>query len=238
MFKWMTKREIAKPTREFLRGQDFESIWLLSFRWCGKEPPPNADDEIPNDVKETAYRIIRGFFKGHLNLRMPNGYKVMREPIHFLLWDLNHWRNVLWRCLAQADFDTAYLSKLYVERSEVLAWCATEHFVPPSFWSSNGSKEAENKRPPLENRLRDEVFDRLACQAIARTYWDIDPNIHPAHMANAKAIKVYGNGRLYKDDNTVKSWIVEVDPRKGQRKAGRPENIPYLIDLETGRLPE
>jgi hypothetical protein len=66
----------------------------------------------------------------------------------------------------------------------------------------------------------------------------MDPNIHPAHMAQARAIRLYGNGKLYKDENTVKGWISDVDPRKGQRKTGRPENIPYRIDLETGGLAE
>jgi hypothetical protein len=131
-----------------------------------------------------------------------------------------------------------YLSKLYCERAEVLAWCEKELLTPPSFWAKNMAKEPLSKRPPLEDRLRNEELDRLVCQAIARVYWDIDPNIHPAHMGMAKAIKLYGNGKLYKDQNTIKSWIAEVDPRKGERKTGRPENIPYRIDLETGQLAE
>lgn len=51
-------------------------------------------------------------------------------------------------------------------------------------------------------------------------------------MAKAKAIKCYGNGKFYKDPDTIKKWIVEVDPLKDQRKSGRPVDVPYLIDLD------
>jgi hypothetical protein len=119
MFAWLAKRDIAKPTIDFLLGQDFETIWGLSFRWCGREAPPNAQGEIPNDVKETAYRIIRGFYKGKLNLRTPDGYKAQREPFIFVLKDLNPWRNVLWRCLSQAKFDVAYVRHHTLDLSEL-----------------------------------------------------------------------------------------------------------------------
>ncbi|MEK7153684.1 MAG: hypothetical protein AAB834_07055, partial [Patescibacteria group bacterium] len=80
-------------------------------------------------------------------------------------------------------------------------------------------------------RHRDEAIDKQLCQAIARTLWDIDPQVHPAHMIKHKAIRRYGNAATYKDDETIRSWIAEVDPLKGQRKAGRPPTVPYVLDL-------
>lgn len=155
-----------------------------------------------------------------------------------MFWDINPWRNALWRCRTTGELDKPLLSALYVERSEVLAWCETLQVAAPAFWSRTPQKEILTKRVPLENRSKDESTDRLVCQAIARIYWEIDPNIHPAHLASSRAIKLYGNGKFYSDESTVKNWINDVDPRKGQRKTGRPEKIPYRIDLETGRLEE
>lgn len=85
---------------------------------------------------------------------------------------------------------------------------------------------------------RNEAIDKQSCQAIARTLWDIDARIHPAHMARSKAVPQYGNGAQYKDENTVKGWIAEVDPSRKERKSGRPPTDPsdYRVNLETGAL--
>lgn len=236
--EWLLKWCMSQPTSEFLLDEDFETLWSVSFRWCNREAPLIESTGIPDDVKQTLYRLIRGFFDKGLNLRLPRGRQVPREPMFLFIKDRNPWRNMLWRCLAKGQFNVPYLSKLYVKRSEVVAWCQAEQIAPPAFWVKSSTKEAEPKRLPLENRRRDEDIDRLVCQAIARVYWDADPNIHPAHMASARAVALYGNGKLYRDENTVKAWIAEVDPRKGDRKTGRPEKIPYGINLETGTFAE
>ena len=240
MLEWWAKRELSRPTCEFLLGEDFETILGVAFRWCNQEIPTSEQACIPDEVRQMTYRLIRGFYKGGLGLRMPDGHKVPREPMFFFIKDINPWRNLLWRCLGHAQFEIAHLSKLFVERSELLQWCNNEQLTPPAFWVKNPSKEATSRKQPLENRLRNDVLDRLVCQAIARVYWEIDSNIHPAHLAASRAINVYGNGRLYSDENTVKSWISEVDHLKelGHRKTGRPGKISYRIDLETGGLAE
>jgi hypothetical protein len=66
----------------------------------------------------------------------------------------------------------------------------------------------------------DPKIDRLVCQGIARTLWDIDISITVKDMTNRKAIQVYGNGCKYKDPKTVPGWLSEVDPRPEDKRRG------------------
>lgn len=108
MLGWIARWRVSGPTSEFLLGEDFETLWAASFRWCNREAPATEPPSIPDDVKQVAYRLIRGFFKGNLNLRTPDGYKAQREPLFFFIRDVNPWRNILWRCIVQGEFDVAY----------------------------------------------------------------------------------------------------------------------------------
>lgn len=140
------------------------------------------------------------------------------------------------RCLFDDEIDRSVLDDTYVRRTELLTLCEKEDLEPPECWVPKKRDLPSNSKASVSHRPKDEVIDRLVCQAIAKTYWDIDPQIHPAHMAKARAIKLYANGKHYKDENTIKGWIAEVDPLKDQRKIGRPKETAYLIDLETGVL--
>jgi hypothetical protein len=117
MLGWWAKRQMSRPVSEFLLGDDFETIIGLAFRWCNREVPTCTPESIPDEVRQMVYRLIRGFFKGNLHLRMPTGHKASHEQALLFIKDINPWRNALWRCLAQGQFDMGYLSKLYVERS-------------------------------------------------------------------------------------------------------------------------
>lgn len=234
MFSLIARWQISRPVSDFLLSEDYESIWGLSFHWCNLEAPPDTPLSIPEDVAKTIHRIVLGVFKEQLSARRPDGSRIPVEPFDFIA-DVNPWRNFFWRCLQKSKFDKAYLSKLFVARSEVLAWCEEVQISPPHFWVKATSKDLPPQKLSLENRLRNNEVDRLACQAIARIYWEIDPNIHPSHLASSRAIKLYGNGKLYADEDTLKGWISEVDPVQA-RKSGRPKKITYRIDLETGGL--
>ena len=51
-------------------------------------------------------------------------------------------------------------------------------------------------------------------------------------MVRSKAIQQFGNGALYKDEDTVRGYIAELDPLKKTRKSGRAPQPHYLIDLK------
>lgn len=220
----------------FLKGKDYLSIWEIAHRWAGVDPESTNENDLPEQVQYLIHKMVEGYWTQQLRLRRSAGYIIPRENIWLLIININFWRKALERCLFDDEFKKSKLNNYYVKRSELMRLCEKEELDPPEFWKRNKPELLQIQKPTINHRPKDEMTDRLVCQAIAKTYWDIDPQIHPAHMAKARAIILYANGRHYKDDNTIKAWIAEVDPLKNQRKIGRPKDVEYLIDLETGVL--
>lgn len=221
----------------FLESKDFLTIWDIAHRWADLDADATQPGSLPVDVKYWIQKIVLGYFAKDLVLRRKDGRSVPDDDLYLVLFNLNIWRTRLWKCLEKDVFDKPFLKSIYVMRSQVITWCAKEYIDPPEFWAIPRGKPEPAEKPTINNRSPDERVDRYVCQAIALTYWDIDKRIPPAHMAKAKAIGIYGNGKQYTDPNTVNKWISDVDPLKGQRKPGRPPDISYRVDLETGELP-
>lgn len=112
----------------------------------------------------------------------------------------------------------------------------------PSFWFSTGWKpdkyyygswnsesdsgeNASNEEPTTalepETKLRSNQLDRSVCQAIARTLWDIYPQMTIADMCKHEVIQRYGNGKLYKGEHTLRDWLSDVAPPEVKGKRGR-----------------
>lgn len=222
----------------FLEGKDYLSIWEVAHRWAGVDPDSTDPNNLPEDIRYYIHKMIEGYLGEELKLRRANGYRVVRDPLPFILfWNLNLFFNYMWSCLSEDHFDKCRLSNLYVRRRELLNLCKADEIEPPDFWVKQRPPEATSKAN-VTNRPKEEETDRLLCQAIAATLWSLDPNIHPTHLAKSKVIQRYGQGRSYKDLNTIKRWIAEVDPLKNSRKPGRPPDITYKIDLEIDPLLE
>ena len=64
------------------------------------------------------------------------------------------------------------------------------------------------------NEKQQQKHDKVVCQGIARTLWDEYPDMTIEDMQYHKAIQVYGSGKLYSTDTTLRRWLSEVDPRK------------------------
>lgn len=216
----------------FLLEKDYLSIWEVAHRWAGFDPNATDPDNLPEQVRYLIHKLIEGYLSEDLKLRRSNGKRVPREPLFFLLFDLNIWLHQLWDCLTKDKFDRKKLSNFFVRRSELLKLCEKEEVDPPSFWLKKPLPDIPQQKANINNRPKDEETDRLLSQAVALTMWELDPNIHPAHMAKSKVVQRFGHGRFYKDPDTVKRWISEVDPLAAQRPTGRPPKIEYKIPLE------
>ena len=66
----------------------------------------------------------------------------------------------------------------------------------------------------LINEKTQQKIDKAVCQGIARTLWSIYPEMIIDNMQYEKSIQVYGSGKLYSTDTTLRRWLSEVDPRK------------------------
>jgi hypothetical protein len=231
-------REIGTPNSQktMLHESDFRSIWDIAHLWAGQSRGEH-DTELPEPVLDKVQKLIWAFTRKKISLRTRSGFRVPSDDHYVFFFNFNKPRVQLVEMLVQQRFDEAILDSLFVMRSEVLKWCEDDFLPPPAIWAGgakNGGGAEEQKAVVATHR--DEAIDKQLCQAIARTLWDIDPQVPIAHMVKHKAIRPYGNASMYKDEDTVRSWIGEVDPLKGQRKAGRPPTVPYLIDLKNGGL--
>lgn len=221
----------------FLEGSGYLSILEIAHRWAGIDPDSTDENNLPDEVQYYIHKIIEGFLGEELKLRRANGYRAVRDPIYLLIWNVNPYFNFLWSCLNNGNFNKKKLSGFYVRRREIMNLCTLEEIEPPSFWTKQREPVSVIKAN-VTNRPKEEETDRLLCQAIAATLWELDPNIHPTHIAKSKVIQRFGQGRSYKELSTIKKWIADVDPLKNQRKSGRPPDISYKINLEMDSLLE
>lgn len=220
----------------FLEEKDYLNIWEIGHRWAEFDPNSTDSENLPQEIRYFIHKLIEGYFSGDLKLRRQSGYGVPRDTPHILFWNINIWFKQMWKCLNNDKFDKTQLSNLFVRRRELLELCKKEDVEPPIFWVKKRLSENSAVKSNVNNRPKDEETDRLLCQAIACAIWELDPNIHPAHLAKSKVIQRFGHVRLYKDLDTIKKWISEVDPLKNQRNQGRPPDITYKINLEMDSL--
>lgn len=215
----------------YLESEDFKTLWQLAIAWAGYNPDRIDENNLPGEVQLNLKRLAAAILRRALSARTKKTAILYDDGFLDYLFDIHHLMRLL-RCRSGKSFDKEYLSSIFIRRGEFLRWCEHEKYPGTDFWvlTQITSTARANNRP------KNEIEDKAVCRAIAMAYWDIDPNIHPAHMAESRAITQYGNGGLY-DINTIKDWISDLDPLKKERNPGRPKKITYKINLETGALP-
>jgi hypothetical protein len=107
-------------------------------------------------------------------------------------------------------------NKLDVNQSDVvprdfLMWLNDNCYdMPYEFKIFIGKQDDDglmNKK--LEDRISKEVV-----QGIGKTLWDIYPTMTIEDMLGHKSIRIYGGGKSYERDTTVRRWLSEIDPRE------------------------
>lgn len=218
----------------YVESEDFRNVWVLAHEWAGYHPEKTESDNLPIQVKLNLQRLATSILNNSLRAQTKKVSIFTDDLLFTFLFEAKHFFRLLY-CKWGKSFNKNYLQSIYVKRPNFLEWCEKEKLPYTDFWIL--TQVVENQK--VNNRPKDEIEDKAVCRAIAKVYWDIDPNIHPSHMVNSKAIRLLGNGNQYKDEKkTIKTWIADLDPQKDTRKTGRPEAKMYKINLETGGLPE
>lgn len=218
----------------FLKGIEFDTIWRVAHKWVDQDPNTNNIESLQDLVKIRIQRLARAVIKGKLSLRKSNGVPALDSGSIF---SITLEREIFWplrNCYVKEKFDQSLLDSVYVSRAEVLKWCEGEYLSPPQFWLENNLTSnfpEKSKNSPASKRDKAEA----AWKAFAQALWLIDPRIHPSHIAKSEALRKFENVKDYTPD-TVRDWIVGLDPLKGERNTGAPRKVEYLIDLKTGGL--
>lgn len=214
------------------------SIWEIACRTNDFDPSAIDIKNIPLKVKDAIKSIARAIHfdenmiilnnRGIENYGATNqktGKQYSSELIHDLLSD----------CYEKEKFDKEFLDAVYIEDEHFANWCINKKISLPSFWFPNGwnSYDQEEKKIVDENsksesltditKLKESQIDKIVCQAIARTLWDIEPDMTIASMCKHQAIQIYGNGKQYTGLHTLRNWLSEVAPDNIKGKKGRPK---------------
>lgn len=214
---------------------EFRSVWEIAHNWSRVA----ADgDEATGDVAKRIFDMVWAHERERLPLRsnaLWAGRGIPAKDVNLLgAFNINRARVRMLAAVKSEKALKALFDRVYVMRPELLQWCEQDFLDPPPLWAPEPVPALSESKPPL-GKHRQEEIDRNRCQAIALAYWEIDPRIHPVHMARSLAVMKFGNGAQYRDEETVRGWLAEVDPQKGTRKPGRPPEPNYLFDLKVTR---
>lgn len=214
------------------------SIWEIACRINELDPSVTEVKNLPLKAKDAIKSIIRAIhydenmsilsnrgIENHGATNQKTGKKYDSDIIHDLLSD----------CYEKEKFDKEFLDAVYIEDEHFAKWCINKNIPLPSFWFPNGWKAHDYKEEIImdENsksesisdntKLKESQIDKLVCQAIARTIWDIEPDMTIASMCKHQAIQIYGNGKQYTGLHTLRNWLSEVAPENIKGKKGRPK---------------
>lgn len=67
-------------------------------------------------------------------------------------------------------------------------------------------------------RLRSNQLAKLLTQAVAKTLWDVDPDMTIKDMCEHGSIQEYGGAKPYNNETTVRGWVTEVAPEHIKNK--------------------
>lgn len=219
-----------------LEGIEFETIWRIAHKW-GNENPNTSDHESLNPfVKERLQRMARAILHKKISARKSNNMAVMDS---WFLLDMVIDYKIFWplrNTYFHHKIDKPFLDSLYLSRAEVLKWCDSEYLSPPQFWLEDNqfSKIPEKSKDSTASRT-DKA--KATCRAFAHLLWMTDPKIHPKHMAESEALKQLENVKGFQAE-TIRDWIIDLDPQREIRKTGAPPKVAYKIDLKTGAINE
>lgn len=218
-----------------LEGIEFDTIWRVAHKWANKDPNTNST-ELDPFVSERLQRITRAVIHQKLSLRKSHRMPALDS---WLFINMLFERKLFWgirACYYNQKIDKPLLDSVYVSRAEILRWCESEYLSQPQFWLEDNliSKIPEKSKNPSASK-RDKA--ESAWKALAQALWLIDPRIHPSHIAKSAALRKFENIKDYTPE-TVRDWIVDLDPLINERNTGAPPKVEYLIDLKTGGLNE
>lgn len=221
---------------------NYLSIWEIAHRWRDANPDNSNPTELPLNIQDTIRYICRGALNGDINLfhfgveEVPSSDS--RQGIHSEIraYCVNIPPPELSDCLSR-KFDKSTLDVCFVEAENLFDYCLYDQRTGtittvdfPSCWTHliGGGRLIESEPDDIElplvhKSLLPVQIDKLVCQAIAKTLWDIFPTMTITAMSQHTAVLEYGGGKLYPGKNTLIDWVREVAPKNVRNKPGRPK---------------
>lgn len=106
--------------------------------------------------------------------------------------------------------------------NDVINWSIEKQIEAPQILLELIWRDSEKK----ETISRPNQLHKNICQAVAKTLWDIHPDMTIEEMKTQNAILEHGFGKHYTGKDTIPGWLREVDPRPSENKRGPKKKIP------------
>ncbi|MFA6016378.1 MAG: hypothetical protein WC742_15070 [Gallionellaceae bacterium] len=221
------------------------SIWEIAHRWRDVNPDKSDPTDLPLNIQDTIRYLCQGVLNGKLGISelivMSSDGKIdgsyFRSEIR--QYHVNEIPSELEDALYR-KYDKNVLNAYFVEAENLFDYCLSQlsgtnsSLDFPSFWTDrvsafNSMNDDCDDFEPVQalaevQPLRPSQIDKLVCQAVAKTLWEIHPKMTIAAMIKQRGILIHGNGKLYTGKNTLRDWLSEVAP-PDVKKPGRPKSI-------------
>lgn len=220
---------------------DHLSLWEVAHRWHGVDPNKTDASDLPLAVQDSLRYLCGVVLNGELALFTSyildasdgrgNYYRQVRYHA------IEELPVALQNCAFAREYEKSALDDLLISRHNLFERSIRGNAKFPDFWEDEklitdlGGVIHENVQEEQSlPRPNSSLFDQSLCQAIAKTLWDIHPNLTIQAMTMHPSILKYGNGALYKGKNTLRDWLSPVAPEH-VKKPGRPKKLKSSNDV-------
>lgn len=214
------------------------SIWEVAHRWHKVDPNKTDPQNLPFEVQDALRFLARAVLSGKVPLLdevfttdPKEGRYVKRE--HFV-FEIEQIPSEFEACVNERKYDKTILDAYLISRIDLFRMTVFEGYPFPDFWFDDSIlialgghvSEKTDPEPKAQNlaNARTSVIDKSICQAVAKTLWDIYPNMNITRMTKHPSILKYGGGSNYLGKNTLRDWLREVAPEHLKNKPGRPKS--------------
>lgn len=206
---------------------DALSLWQIGLRWAGSDP-----DKfylfLPLAAKDNFRWLITEIINEHLRAIniSPEKYEYRTEedpedPKFYVRF----WLKEFYSCMDGRRYSKKLLKFIVITRDDLMDWAQARGYPLPSFWFSEDEIKVFQEEAVSKTiaKHRSSAIDKIACQAVAKTLWDIDPKINISQMTKHPSVLNHAGGKNYVGEYTLRNWISEVAPKSLKNRRGRPK---------------
>lgn len=179
----------------YLESYDYQTIWGLAHNWTGDDPDTTDPQNVPEEIRLHIHRLASAVFRRGLPARHKRFALFIDDSFFTMVVDFRHFVR-FYKCIHSNQFDKAYLSRIFIKRSDVLHWCQKEFLTPPPLWNSENQSinkaETEDDGQGWYEELTVLRRQKVGNLEIAQKLWQQNPSLTYQEIYEHPAMKEYG----------------------------------------------
>lgn len=216
---------------------NYLSLWEIAHRWHNADPNKTDPENLPFEIQDTLRYLSRLVLAGKLYLHeqlfisIKNDHGNVKNQSHLI--GCGEIPPAYEECVTERKYTKKVLDIYLIDRVDLFRFSVINDEPFPDFWwdasivVTVGGHYTENSDPASKTQIlaaaRISIIDKSICQAVAKTLWEIYPDMNITRMTKHPSILKYGGGSNYPGKNTLRDWLREVAPEHLKNKPGRPK---------------